>query len=92
VFIVANTSDACPASPPGDAEKIAAALSRSPRKEVVYLHSIVSGGQPCEAMSPHGYGDIEAEAVERITEWIVTTTNEPVIERVTLAAGIARPP
>jgi len=25
-------------------------------------------------MSPHGYGDIEAEAVERITEWIVTTT------------------
>jgi hypothetical protein len=43
-------------------------------------------------MSPHGYGDIEAEAVERITEWIVTTTNEPVIERVTLAAGIARPP
>jgi hypothetical protein len=34
----------------------------------------VSGGQPCEAMSPHGYGDIEAEAVERITEWIVTTT------------------
>ena len=35
---------------------------------------VVSGGQPCEAMSPHGYGDIEAEAVERITEWIVTTT------------------
>jgi len=25
VFIVANTSDACPASPPGDAAKIAAA-------------------------------------------------------------------
>jgi hypothetical protein len=34
----------------------------------------VSGGQPCEGMSPHGYGDIEAEAVERIIEWIVTTT------------------
>ena len=74
VLIVANTSDACPASPPGDAERIAAALSRAPSKEVVYLHSIVSGGQPCEAMSPHDYGAIEAEAVERITEWIVTTT------------------
>ena len=33
VLIVANTSDACPASPPGDAEKIAAALSRAPRQD-----------------------------------------------------------
>jgi hypothetical protein len=32
---VANTGDACPASPSGDAPKIAATLAQAPRKEVV---------------------------------------------------------
>jgi pimeloyl-ACP methyl ester carboxylesterase len=73
-LIVANTSDACPASPPGDAPKIVAALAQAPRKEVVYLHSATTGGQPCEATSPHSFAGIEAETVERIAEWISTTT------------------
>ena len=38
-LIVANTGDTCPASPPGDAQKIAAALAKAPRKEVVYMES-----------------------------------------------------
>ena len=38
-LIVANTGDACPASPPDDAPKIAAALAHAPRKEVVYMQS-----------------------------------------------------
>jgi pimeloyl-ACP methyl ester carboxylesterase len=73
-LIVANTSDACPASPPGDAPKIVAALAQAPRKEVVYLHNATTGGQPCEATSPHSFAGIEAETVERIAEWISTTT------------------
>jgi hypothetical protein len=69
-LIVANTGDACPGSPPGDAPKIAAALAHAPRKEVVYMQSIAIEGAPCEAMSPHGYLGIEAATVERITQWI----------------------
>ncbi len=73
-LIVANTGDACPASPPGDAPKIAAALAHAPRKEVVYMQSTAIEGQPCEGMSPHGYFGIEAATVERIAEWIGATT------------------
>ena len=73
-LIVANTGDACPASPPGDAPKIAAALAHAPRKEVVYMQSVAIEGPPCEAMSPHGYFGIEAATVERIAEWIGATT------------------
>jgi pimeloyl-ACP methyl ester carboxylesterase len=73
-LIVANTGDVCPASPPGDAPKIAAALAHAPRKEVVYMQSIAIEGQPCEAMSPHGYFGIETATVERIAAWIGATT------------------
>ena len=73
-LIVANSGDACPASPPGDAPKIAAALARSPHKEVVYLQSAAIQGQACEATSPHGYFGIEAATVERIAEWIGAAT------------------
>jgi pimeloyl-ACP methyl ester carboxylesterase len=73
-LIVANSGDACPASPPGDAPKIAAALARSPHKEVVYLQSAAIQGQACEGASPHGYFGIEAATVERIAEWIGAAT------------------
>ena len=73
-LIVANTGDACPGSPPGDAPKIAAALAHAPRKEVVYMQSVAIEGPPCEAMSPHGYLGIEAATVERITQWIGAIT------------------
>jgi pimeloyl-ACP methyl ester carboxylesterase len=69
-LIVANTGDACPVSPPGDAPKIAAALAKAPRKEVVYVESRALEGQPCEGKSPHGYFGIEAATVQRIAEWI----------------------
>jgi pimeloyl-ACP methyl ester carboxylesterase len=70
-LIVANTGDTCPASPPGDAPKIADALTHAPRKEVVYMQSTAIEGQPpCDAMSPHSYFGIEAAAVERIAAWI----------------------
>jgi pimeloyl-ACP methyl ester carboxylesterase len=69
-LIVANTGDACAASPPSDAPKIAAALARAPRKEVVYMQSVATEGQPCEAKSPHGFFGIEEATVARIAERI----------------------
>ena len=74
VFIVANTGDGCPASPPDAAIRIAEALARAPRKEIVYMQSTASEDPPCEAMSPHGYFGVEEATVARIADWIRTTT------------------
>jgi pimeloyl-ACP methyl ester carboxylesterase len=51
VLIVANQHDACAVTPPGDAPRIAAALGRSPRKEVVYVESDQISSPACEAIS-----------------------------------------
>ena len=73
VLIVANQKDACTATPPGDAPLIAASLTHSPRKEVVYVQSDEVQSPVCEAMSPHGYLGIEAAVVQRIADWIRAT-------------------
>lgn len=75
VLIVANRHDFCRVTPPGDAATIAATLTRSPRKEVVYVDSeqVEPRSPPCEAMSPHGYLGIEPAVVQRIADWIRAT-------------------
>jgi pimeloyl-ACP methyl ester carboxylesterase len=73
VLIVANRGDSCAVTPPDDAATIAAALIRSPRKEVVYVESDQIGSPPCEAMSPHGYLGVEAAVVQGIADWIRAT-------------------
>ena len=70
VLIVANQNDACPVTPPGDAHRIAAALTRSPRKEVVYVQSNEIRSSVCEAFAPHGFLGIETAVVQRIGDWI----------------------
>jgi pimeloyl-ACP methyl ester carboxylesterase len=70
VLIVANTGDVCPASLPGAAPKIAAALTHAPRADIAYMQSIAGEGPLCDAMSPHAYFGIEAATVERIADWI----------------------
>ena len=70
VLIVADQNDACPGTPPGDAPRIAAALVRSPHKEVVYVKSDQVSSSPCEAFAPHGFFGIEAAVVQRIADWI----------------------
>jgi hypothetical protein len=73
VLIVANRGDACPASPPDDAPKIAEPLTQAPRKEILYIESTTTKGQPCGAESPHSYFGSEEEAVERVARWIRAT-------------------
>ncbi len=70
-LVVAHQDDGCRLTPPADAEQIRAALSASPRREVMRF----SGGapprsQPCEALSQHGYLGIEADVVARIAAWM----------------------
>jgi pimeloyl-ACP methyl ester carboxylesterase len=70
VLIVANQNDPCPVTPPGDAPRIAAALARSSRKEVVYVQSNQIRSSVCEAFAPHGFLGIETAVVQRIGDWI----------------------
>jgi pimeloyl-ACP methyl ester carboxylesterase len=75
VLIVANQNDACPVTPPGDAPHIAAALARSPRKEVIYVQSDQTVSSACEAFAPHGFLGIETAVIQRIADWIRATSS-----------------
>lgn len=70
VLILANPDDACPVSPPADAPRIAASLTRAPEVKSVTVAGGVRRGDPCHAQSPHGYLGIEAEAVGAIVGWL----------------------
>ena len=75
VLILSHSGDECNLSPPGDAGRVKAALSASPKVEVM----MVSGGsppesQPCEARAQHGFLGIEPDVVTRIAGWIKGNT------------------
>jgi hypothetical protein len=72
-LVVANQGDTCTATPPDDAQTLAAALARSPRKDVIIVVSDQIQSDPCEALSPHGFLGIEAAVVQRISDWIRST-------------------
>jgi hypothetical protein len=72
-LIVANRGDTCPSAGPGFAPQILAALSRAPRKDIIYVESHQLQSDPCEALSPHGYLGIEGDVVQRIADWIRAT-------------------
>jgi hypothetical protein len=69
-LVVSNNRDTCRSSPPSGASDLLAALSASPRKEVIMVDSSAIQSDPCEAMSPHGYLGIEGSVIERIAAWI----------------------
>jgi hypothetical protein len=69
-LVVSNRGDTCPIAGPGFAPQILAALTRSPRKEIIYVESHQIQSDPCEALSPHGYLGIESDVVQRISGWI----------------------
>jgi pimeloyl-ACP methyl ester carboxylesterase len=70
VLVVANQGDACRATPPADAAQIVGALTRAVRKEVIVVSSTAAQEGPCDPLSPHGYLGIEAQVVQRISDWI----------------------
>ena len=71
VLILSHSGDKCAITPPGDAERIKAALKSSPKVDVV----MVSGGSPpisdaCQAQAEHGFYGIEDSVVAQIAAWI----------------------
>lgn len=77
VLVLVNRDDACPVSPPGDADKIAAALTHAAGVDVVVLAGGIAAGGDCSARSPHGFNGIEAEAVAVIVRWLDARAPRP---------------
>lgn len=67
-LVVANDKDACQVSPPSGASRLADRIGAS----ATFLHFSSSAqiSQPCEALAPHGYLDIERPVIAAIVEWI----------------------
>jgi putative intracellular protease/amidase len=72
VLIVHNREDTCRTSPFAQAEKALDVLSTAPAKQFIAVSSDVLRGNPCEALSPHGYFGIEVQVVPPIVGWIKT--------------------
>jgi pimeloyl-ACP methyl ester carboxylesterase len=69
-LVVSNAGDICPVTPPEGAARLLAALTQSPRKELMTVESTWIEGKPCTGLAPHGYLGIETSVVQRIAAWI----------------------
>ena len=75
VLIASHKDDSCPVTPPRDAERIKAALTASPKVDIM----LFEGGdeprsEPCESLARHGYIGIEKKVVNAISDWIKAQT------------------
>ncbi|GLQ51270.1 hypothetical protein GCM10010872_27190 [Dyella flava] len=70
-LVVANHDDQCPVAPPGNAPRIAAALSASPSVKVIEVSGGISrSSNACGSLTPHGYYGIETQVVDAIAGWM----------------------
>ena len=70
-LIVANRDDRCDVAPPGDAPRIAAAMTRATDVQVLEVAGgEYRSGKACGSLTPHGYAGIEQPVIEAITRWL----------------------
>lgn len=72
VLVVHNRNNSCKFSPFAQAEQAYATLTAAPAKQFLAVASSSLRGNPCDAMSPHGYLGIEDQVVPPIVAWIRT--------------------
>jgi hypothetical protein len=73
-LLVHNRDDGCKASPYSGASQGLAQLTKAPAKELISVQGGNLTGNPCDAMSPHGYLGIEDQVVPPIIQWIKAHT------------------
>lgn len=71
-LIVHNRNDSCDNSPFAQAEPALATITMAPAKQFLAVAGGSLRGNPCGAMSPHGYLGIEDQVVPPIVAWIRT--------------------
>ena len=70
-LIVHNRDDGCSLSPFTGAEAAVAQLTRA-GKGILAVSGGSLRGNPCDALSPHGYYQVEDKVVPSIIAWIKT--------------------
>lgn len=71
VLIVANKKDECAISPPADADKLAAKLTRAGKVTVTYFDESASGRDPCICPSAHCFSGIQGDVNTAIADFIL---------------------
>jgi pimeloyl-ACP methyl ester carboxylesterase len=69
-LIVHNRDDSCSVSSFAGAEAAVAQLTRAPAKELLAVSGGSLHGSPCDAISPHGYYQVEDKVVPPVIAWI----------------------
>jgi len=70
-LVVANRDDRCRVAPPGNADRIGAAMTASPSVRVLLVSGgIDRDGDDCGSLSPHGYAGIEPQVIGAIAGWM----------------------
>jgi pimeloyl-ACP methyl ester carboxylesterase len=72
VLVVHNKDDGCKLCPVSATSELMDGLKNAPRKELIVVSGGISRGDPCEAMSYHGFNGLEGEVVGSIAKWIET--------------------
>jgi hypothetical protein len=70
VLVVHHEQDACRWCLYRDVPRLMNRLAPVPRKELIAFRGGDNHGDPCEALSYHGYNGLENEVVSRIGGWI----------------------
>ena len=73
-LVVHNRDDGCSHSPFAGAEQAMPQLAHAPAKELIVMSGGTAKSRPCEALSPHGYYQIEDQVVPPIILWIKAHT------------------
>ncbi|MBF0513108.1 MAG: alpha/beta hydrolase [Desulfovibrionaceae bacterium] len=76
-LIVHNKGDGCPLCPVSDTPRLQSALTGAARSEIILMSGGGGAGDPCEALSAHGYSGIEKETVSAISAWILDPNRGP---------------
>ena len=70
VLVVHHEQDGCIGCPPFLLPRLMGKLTSTSRKELITVSGGQNEGDPCEAMSYHGFNGIEPEVVEKISDWV----------------------
>ena len=70
VFLMYHQDDACTVTPPGKVLPFKALLTKAASVDVTMLSGGRTQGDPCEAMSYHGYLGIDGDVVKAVTAWL----------------------
>ena len=70
VFLMYHRDDTCSVTPPDKVLPFKALLTKAASVDVAVLSGGHTQGDPCEAMSYHGYLGIDGEVVQTVTAWL----------------------